>query len=118
MTNDLISRETALKVMRDSNVQVKGMRAGKTILFEYANQLRDGYIDIIRKIPSVDADSAQEAHGRWVYVGKSKTGYSIWKCSCCGKERTGKQAKTSYCRDCGCYMDLDDNIPGQMVINI
>lgn len=121
MTDDLISRERALKALRDANIQVKGMRAGKTILVEYANQVRDGYIDVIRKMPASNTDNTEslpKIHGKWLYVGKSKSGYPIWKCSNCGKERTGEQAKSLYCRDCGCYMNLDDFIPGQTNFDI
>lgn len=118
MTDDLISREGALKALRETNVKVTGMRAGKSILVEYANQVREGYIDIIRKIPSVIVESTPKIYGRWLYAGKSKSGDSIWKCSHCGKERTGNQARSTYCRDCGCYMNVDEFIPGQLTIDI
>lgn len=115
MTDDLISRESALKALRDSNPMVKGIRLGKTILVEYADQLREGYADVIRKVPTVHVE---EFHGQWLYAGESKSGDSVWRCSHCGKERTGKQAKSLYCRDCGCHMDLDKIIPGQISIDI
>lgn len=118
MSYDLISRERALKALRDTKTTVKGIRAGSDILVEYASQVREGYIDAIRKVPTVRIGTVSESHGQWIYMGKSKSGYPIWKCSHCGKERTGKQAISAYCRDCGCHMDLNDVIPGQISIDI
>ncbi len=118
MTNDLISRERTLKALRETKIKVKGMRAGKNTLLEYANQVREGYIEVIQKLPTAYIGSIPETHGYWVEVGKSKSGLPIWKCSYCGKERTGNQAKSAYCRDCGCPMDFDDFIPGQLIIDI
>ena len=98
---DLISREAALKALEETNIRVKGMRFGKTILAEYSKQIRDGYIDIIRDIPAADANITR--YGEWITIGKNDKGTIIRKCSCCGKQRKGF-AKTQYCPDCGAVM--------------
>lgn len=105
MTNDLISRKRALKALRET--KIKGTRTVKNTL-----------IEVIQELPVAYIYSDQETHGYWVEVGKSKSGLPIWKCSYCGKERAGNQAKSAYCRDCGCPMDFDDFIPGQLTIDI
>lgn len=104
MATDLISRETALEALEKTKVTVYGMRVGKIILKEYTNQIRDGYIDILRNVvPEADADFIH--HGAWVTVGKSEKGSVIRMRSYCGTERTGI-SKSKYCRDCGALMDL------------
>lgn len=110
MTTDLISRETALKVLEEAKVYVSGMRFGKIILKEYVSQVREGYIDILRNIPKEDAEFVH--HGGWITIGKSDKGSIIRKCSYCGTERTGI-SKSKYCRDCGALMDLPDTIMEQ-----
>lgn len=115
MATDLISRETALKVLEETRVTVHGMRVGKTILKEYVSQVRDGYIDILRNIPKADADFIH--HGGWITVGKSEKGSIIRMCSHCGTERTGI-SKSKYCRDCGALMDLPDMAMDQQSFDI
>lgn len=115
MTTDLISRETALKALEETKVSVSGMHLGKIILKEYASQVRDGYIDILRNIPKADADLIH--HGGWITVGKSEKGSIIRMCSHCGTERTGI-SKSKYCRDCGALMDLPDIAMDQQSFDI
>lgn len=115
MTTDLISRETALKVLEETKVSVSGMRLGKNILKEYVSQLREGYIDILRNIPKEDADFIH--HGGWITVGKSEKGSIIRMCSHCGTERTGI-SKSKYCRDCGALMDLPEMTMDQQSFDI
>lgn len=117
-TDELISRARALVALQDANITVVGMRAGKTILTEYSKQVRDGYIDIVRNVPAAKAEVVR--HGEWIYIGETRSGNPIWKCSFCGKKRAGRQAKSAYCRDCGCCMDLGENarLPGQQSFDI
>lgn len=112
-----ISRDKAIKALNDANITVKGMRAGKQILVEYSNKLRDGYIDILRKVP--DEEVVPENHGRWLTVGYTERGTPIRKCSSCGMYRAGRP-KSPYCPDCGCHMDLTivDSIVGQQTFAI
>lgn len=115
MTTDLISRETALKVLEETKVYVSGMRFGKIILKEYISQVREGYIGILRNIPKADADFIH--HGGWITVGKSEKGSIIRMCSHCGTERTGI-SKSKYCRDCGALMDLPEMTMNQQSFDI
>ena len=115
MTTDLISRETALKVLEEAKVYVSGMRFGKIILKEYASQVREGYIDILRNIPKEDAEFIH--HGGWITIGKSEKGSIIRMCSHCGTERTGI-SKSKYCRDCGALMDLPEMTMDQQSFDI
>lgn len=115
MTTDLISRETALKVLEEAKVYVSGMRFGKIILKEYAGQVREGYIDILRNIPKEDAEFIH--HGGWITIGKSEKGSIIRMCSHCGTERTGI-SKSKYCRDCGALMDLPEMTMDQQSFDI
>lgn len=115
MTTDLISREIALKAIEETKVYVSGIRFGKIVLKEYASQVRDGYIDILRNIPKADAEFVH--HGGWITVGKSEKGSIIRMCSNCGTERTGI-SKSKYCRDCGALMDLPDMAMDQQSFDI
>ena len=105
--NDLISREKALEALEEANTVVKGLRFGKTILAEYARQVREGYIDVVKNVPSEDAEFNK--YGAWQTVGKSPSGSIIRKCTYCGKERTGR-GKSAYCPDCGAKMRKNDDI--------
>lgn len=108
--DDLISRETALKVLEETKVYVSGMRFGKIILKEYVSQVREGYIDILKEVPSADAKLIN--HGHWITVGKTPYGSIIRKCSCCGVEKIGK-AKSKYCPDCGAELNVVPQLEGQ-----
>ena len=103
MTNDLISRTTALKALEDYKPRVTGMRLGKVILSEYAKQCREGYVEAIHNVAHADAEYVR--HGRWIVVGKTEKGSTILRCSVCGIERKGI-SKSTYCRDCGAKMDV------------
>lgn len=96
--DDLISRERALEALREANIRVTGMRVGKTILAKYAEQVREGYIDILRKLPAACVEVVHE--GYWIDVGKTEKGSPIRRCSYCGTEKAGRPL-TAYCPDCG-----------------
>ena len=117
LVSGFISRDKAIEAFMNENVTVNGMRAGKQVLVEYSNKLRDGYIDILRKVP--DEEVVPENHGRWLTVGYTEIGTPIRKCSSCGMERAGRP-KSPYCPDCGCHMDLTivDSIVGQQTFAI
>lgn len=111
--DDLISRESALKAVEEHNIVVKGMRYSKPILLEYRDKLREGTIDIIKNVPSVDAKIVK--YGWWKTVGKTACGTVIRECSCCGIKRKG-QAKTPYCPYCGARLNpvYVSQVPDQM----
>ena len=100
---EFISREEALKALKNSSVQVKGMRLGKIIFVEYSKKLKEGYYDVIRNVPAAKVVPSGDAE--WIDVGKTSKGTPIRKCSHCGVEKAGRP-KSSYCPDCGCRMDL------------
>ena len=100
----LIKREMALKALRDATLSVKGFRFGKTILSEYSKQVREGYIDILKDLPSANDEIVR--HGCWVTEGKTIKGTPIRKCSYCKTKRSGRPM-TAFCPDCGAMMDLD-----------
>lgn len=99
--DELISRERALEALREANVQVKGMRLGATILARYAEQVREGYIDILRDLPAARVEVVVE--GYWIDVGKTEKGTPIRRCSHCDTEKAGRPL-SAYCPDCGCKM--------------
>lgn len=103
MKDDLISREKALEALREANVKVSGMRLGKVFLAEYAKQVREGYIDILKEVPAEEAEMVHEGH--WINVGKTEKSSPIRKCSYCGVEKTGRP-KSKFCPDCGAKMLL------------
>ena len=109
--SDYISRDEALKALQDTRIVVTGMRAGKTILTEYAYQCKLQHLRTIIDIPS--ADVAPVRKGRWITVGKTPNDVIIRKCSACKTARKGG-VKSKYCRDCGAYMVLTDNLDGQL----
>ena len=114
---EFISKKEALEALKNSSVQVKGMRLGKVIFVEYSKKLKEGYYDVIRNVPA--AKVVPETYGEWVEVGKTNKGTPIRKCSHCGVEKAGRP-KSSYCPDCGCCMDLTGSsvIEGQQVFII
>lgn len=110
--DELISREKAVEALRDGKVLVTGMRLGKTILAEYTKQVREGYIDILEKVPTEDAVMVKYA--TWVDVGKTKYGTPIRMCSHCKITKAGKP-KSNFCPDCGAAMRKKDEVDeGQM----
>lgn len=106
-TNDLISREKALEALREANVRVVGMRVGKTILARYAEQVREGYIDVIREMPG-ETRSEPVRTGHWIGHGKTEKGSPIRECSHCGVTKAGRPL-SKFCPDCGCWMRLNDD---------
>lgn len=108
---DYISRDEALKALQDARIIVTGMRAGKTVLTEYAYQCKLQFLKTIIDIPGAEVEPVR--YGRWITVGKTENGTVIRKCSACETERKGIN-KSSYCRDCGAKMCLTDEIDGQM----
>ena len=104
--DELISREAALKTLEDAKVYVTGMRFGKTILAEYMRQVREGYIDILKTVPSADASWTR--YGSWKTVGKTEHGSIIRECTACGVQKAGR-VKSDYCPDCGARINKTDN---------
>lgn len=109
--SDYISRNEALKALEGAKLYITGMRYGKTILAEYANQCRQQYINTLNSIPS--AEVAPVRKGRWITVGKTPNGVIVRKCSACDTVRKGG-VKSTYCRDCGAHMVLTSEVDGQM----
>lgn len=114
---DLIRREDAIKAIEERDIIIKGMRYSKTIFIDYNKKMRDGMVDILRTVPSVDAKDAKDVkHGWWKTIGKTNSGSIIRECSCCGIKRKG-QAKTPYCPYCGAELNpcnaKEQQIPGQ-----
>ena len=109
--NDYISRDEALRALEEARLYITGMRAGKTILAEYANQCRQQYINTLNTIPSAKVAPVRE--GRWITVGKTPNGVIVRKCSACDTVRKGG-VKSTYCRDCGAHMVLTAEVDGQM----
>ena len=61
MQNDLISRSTLLKEIKSLTVTVTGLRAGKGILSEYANQYKESLLRIVNEQPTAyDVDAVVE----------------------------------------------------------
>lgn len=101
--DELISRERALEALGEANVRVTGMRVGKTILAKYAEQVREGYIDILREVPAAVVEVVHE--GYWIDCGRTEKGSPIRECSYCGVRKAGRPL-SDYCPDCGCRMLL------------
>ena len=104
--SEFIRRDDAIAELENAKVIVSGMRFGKCILSEYAKQLREGFVDVLRNVPEA-VEVKQVVHAKWLVVGKTEKGSRITKCSHCGVEKKN-HAKTAYCPDCGAIMDLED----------
>jgi hypothetical protein len=100
---ELISKKKAIEMLEGAQIHITGMRFGKTILNDYATKCRENLVNVVRDMPCEDAEHVR--HGIWILVGKTEHGSNILKCSDCGRERKGS-GRSSYCRDCGCKMDL------------
>ena len=109
--SDYVSRDEALKALQEAKIMITGMRAGKTILSEYAYQCKLQYLRTLIDVPSANVVPVKQ--GRWITVGKSANGVIIRKCSYCDIVRRGG-VKSKYCRDCGAEMCLTDQLEGQM----
>lgn len=112
-TNDLISREKALEALREANVRVVGMRVGKTILARYAEQVREGYVDILKGVPTEDVKLVPT--GYWIERGKTEKGSIIRQCSHCGVTKAGRPL-SKYCPDCGA--ELSGKVAKKRLIHI
>ena len=109
--SDYICRDDALKAMQETRIFVTGMRAGKTILSEYAYQCKLQYLKTLIDIPSADAEPVK--HARQELVRTAPNGTRITRCTNCKTERRNA-GKSAYCRDCGARFDLNNELDGQM----
>lgn len=109
--SDYICRDDALKAMQEARIIVTGMRAGKTILTEYAYQCKLHYLKTLIDVPSADAEPVK--HARQELVRTAPNGTRITRCTYCKTERRNA-GKSAYCRDCGARFDLSDKLDGQM----
>ena len=108
--SDYISREEAIKALQEARIMVTGMRAGKTILSEYAYQCKLQYLRSLLDVPSADVGIVK--HARQELVRTAPNGTRVTRCSYCKTERRNAGV-SAYCRDCGARFDLpelDDQI--------
>ena len=103
--SDYISRDVALSTLQEARIMITGMRAGKTILSEYAYQCKLQYLKTLIDIPSANVESIK--HARQELVRTASNGTRITRCSYCLTERRNA-GKSAYCRDCGARFDLDE----------
>lgn len=102
--SDYISRDEALKALQEARIMVMGMRAGKTVLSEYAYQCKLQYLKTIIDIPGADVEPVR--HARQELVRTAPNGTRITRCTYCKTERRNA-GKSACCRDCGSKFDLD-----------
>ena len=90
MTNDLISLEEAIKMIRENGLRGEG----------YSREEReDNLVDMLECLPAVDA--APVVHAHWIdRDGKT------W-CSECGA--SNKAYKPPFCPHCGAKMDKEES---------
>lgn len=107
--SDLISREAALRKMRDvlSRTKFMGSRFGMTYLTNCFNAL----LNAVKNAPTVDA--APVVHGQWNWC--SVYGVHYYLCSNCRDFRFDPlgedKRKMKYCPHCGARMDGDKREP-------
>lgn len=118
MSNDLISREATLNVLKERYCDCctyYGVRC-KSSLSE--NCLTYNVISTIGIVPAVDAEPVR--HGKWVYDPNANDwgigGYICGECHVKNNNLpSGKAANpmifvgTKYCPNCGAKMDLEDD---------
>lgn len=94
--SDLISRETAVAILRAKADMSIGEVKNATSFFNHC-------ANIIEKLPAVDAEPVR--HGKWI-KGDYVCGDNEWKCSVCGEtEWRGSVAGMKFCMCCGAKMD-------------
>lgn len=54
--NDLISRKAVLEEVESLQVTITGLRAGKSVLQDFANEYRKSVLRIIQDAPAVEAE--------------------------------------------------------------
>lgn len=100
MTNDFISREAAIKAIREAGTPVNEIfYAGVVAAFKAVSAL-----------PA--ADVAQVVHGEYI-ERKSEKDMALWECSCCQqpcvtvhtKQGSTISVQTKRCAACGAIMD-------------
>ena len=99
MTNDLISREEALRVVKAYDYR------GLTI--EDVKKVTDGCVNELRNLPAVDAEPVR--HGRWI-EREDNIGEVYFSCSACSADwyipdGTPAENHMSFCPVCGARMD-------------
>lgn len=102
---DYISRDAAMKAMQEARIIISGMRAGKTILSEYAYQCKLQYLKTLIDVPSVEATLVRHARQELVYTAPNGT--RVTRCSYCRTPRRNAGV-SAYCRDCGARFDLPE----------
>lgn len=89
---DLLSEE-----IKSLKVYVTGLRAGKSVLREYAEEYQKSILDIIDEQSTIEAEPVK--HGQWLVDGY--TGKEF--CSNCGE--IPECFKPNFCPNCGAKMD-------------
>lgn len=106
--SDLISRSALLEEVKSLRVTVMGLRAGKGVLHEYAEQYRDTLLRIINEQPASEA--AQVVHGEWKYGDWDKGGHWVSgskkvRCSHCHRVFDSDNLNIwHWCPQCGAKM--------------
>lgn len=106
MTNDLISRDTALDVLRNAmnGFRIVGMRSGKTLLQSAVNEAWEG----LNNIPAVDA--APVVHASYGFVGPhiGSLYASHGTCGNCKERILIDPRHKKFCPHCGARMDKEE----------
>lgn len=112
---EFIDKGELLDDILNTTIHITGMRSGKTILIDITTKIREALINKVKDAPTADVEYVR--HGKWITVGKSKSGNPIRMCSYCETKRKGVN-KSAYCRDCGAKMDLSEEaMDGQLTFN-
>lgn len=97
MSNDLISREATVSILRaKADITIGEVKDAASFFNHCAN--------MIEKLPAVDAEPVR--HGKWVCHEDDIM--SWYECSLCGCEAFDVHG-ANYCPNCGAKMDLEDD---------
>ena len=97
---DLISRDTAIKILNDGGISIRTMLCGDNDIWI---NLMDA-IGEIERVPAVEAKPVR--HGKWINAGHDAfTQYR--RCSSCARLLANAPAY-DYCPRCGAKMDGDE----------
>lgn len=92
---DLLNEE-----IKSLKVYVTGLRAGKGVLREYAEEYQKSILDIIDEQPTIEAEPVK--HGRW--LPQILLGTRVWDCSEC---KTIGSPQWKRCPVCEAKMDME-----------
>ena len=96
--DDLISRQAALEMLNDNELERQADDVFDGDLHRYKRAAQR----IIAQLPTID----HVKRGEWIFENRTWFHQPLLKCSCCGRRQF--VARFDYCPACGARMETDE----------